>query len=1046
MDATVPTPSDGANARPLGREPQPTDSAALTVAEALDVLRYWSTAVRHEEGLASRLRVEPGRSDGTIDVLHPGEGARYAKLPGARSAADPTVADAVARALARGATVLDLPMSGDLPALFEGWLRARYRAEALRALGVPHDGAEDGWLIGFPVIHDASRNELDVLLRIPVQRLAWRRADGGAWAPPPYSARRAGKSEPPPTRLQVQLEPVEAGVLPYAVSEPVLSRALGVNEDDLTAFVAGLEDPAARSAEAVLAALLGLLGAEPEAEPGLEAVVTAMNRRLGGPLRAWPVAILFDGARQSPMGGLLAELRTIAGEPAHLADGTALGCYVRGERPASRRDVVRSLPWAEPLTEGQREAAARAGSTLSACQGPPGTGKTRLVVALLADAVVESAVSILKSRVVLPDPFVAVVTSTNNRAVDTALDPLSVGEGRLPVALRVGNQEVTASATVARIGEALDWLRHAPPGPTLLAAKADFASALAAVKEQLAPLRRTFDARAAADRSRARLAEAERARERAAARVTALGAEPPDAEAARVALAAVGEASLELDVLLDALDQGRARKVRRWWGRLHATLLPAALEALKAVGRPIVAPAVPEDPKELAAWRERSGDELADVLEDARLELEALVGPAMDRSSAERALGRAEAELELAREAEEASGGASLEENPPDEAGIYDATVEARAELYRAACGLREAWAQTNRVALEPILTRIHEELRDRPFLGRALEDGSTRRALLALFPAMGCTLLSLRSSIPLVPRSIDRLIVDEAGQCHPAYVVPALARARSAVIVGDTHQLEPVVLLDGDEEARALRRAGLKLAPERLARFRVTARRPVSAQHLVELATGEVTTLRDHFRCREPIIAISDRLCGYDLRVRTPARTLGGWAPWLEAPVIMMPVAGEQVADAGSWRNDAEVEATLAALSSLLAGGVAPESVAVLTPYRAQLAALRRGVRRTIGGRGGFDAWSESATEGGVALGTVHRFQGGERDIVLLSTVVSRERSLSFLNERVNLVNVAVSRARLHLVVIGDPETLVRGRITRELVHAATPVRTPGW
>ena len=71
-----------------------------------------------------------------------------------------------------------------------------------------------------------------------------------------------------------------------------------------------------------------------------------------------------------------------------------------------------------------------------------------------------------------------------------------------------------------------------------------------------------------------------------------------------------------------------------------------------------------------------------------------------------------------------------------------------------------------------------------------------------------------------------------------------------------------------------------------------------------------------------------------------------------------------------------------------------------------------------------------------GVAVGTVHRFQGGERRVVIFSTVVTREASLGFINERVNLINVAVSRAREHLVIIGHEATLKQGRFSRLLLN----------
>ena len=63
---------------------------------------------------------------------------------------------------------------------------------------------------------------------------------------------------------------------------------------------------------------------------------------------------------------------------------------------------------------------------------------------------------------------------------------------------------------------------------------------------------------------------------------------------------------------------------------------------------------------------------------------------------------------------------------------------------------------------------------------------------------------------------------------------------------------------------------------------------------------------------------------------------------------------------------------------------------------------------------------------------------------MVIFSTVVTDEQSLRFLNDRVNLVNVAVSRAREHLLVVGSPETLRRGPYSRLLVEHATPLETP--
>jgi superfamily I DNA and/or RNA helicase len=67
-----------------------------------------------------------------------------------------------------------------------------------------------------------------------------------------------------------------------------------------------------------------------------------------------------------------------------------------------------------------------------------------------------------------------------------------------------------------------------------------------------------------------------------------------------------------------------------------------------------------------------------------------------------------------------------------------------------------------------------------------------------------------------------------------------------------------------------------------------------------------------------------------------------------------------------------------------------------------------------------------------------VHRFQGGERAIILLSTTLTRPSSLRFIDERVNLINVAVSRARDHLLAIGHEPTLLAGQHTSALLDGA--------
>ena len=109
------------------------------------------------------------------------------------------------------------------------------------------------------------------------------------------------------------------------------------------------------------------------------------------------------------------------------------------------------------------------------------------------------------------------------------------------------------------------------------------------------------------------------------------------------------------------------------------------------------------------------------------------------------------------------------------------------------------------------------------------------------------------------------------------------------------------------------------------------------------------------------------------------------------------------------------DMEAALAArhVDRLIAAGVRPEDVAVITPYHAQRAALVVRLR---------------ARHSAVELGSVDGFQGREKEAVVLSLVRSNAKmEVGFLAEKRRL-NVAMTRPRRHLCVIGDAETVGKG------------------
>lgn len=370
-------------------------------------------------------------------------------------------------------------------------------------------------------------------------------------------------------------------------------------------------------------------------------------------------------------------------------------------------------------------------------------------------------------------------------------------------------------------------------------------------------------------------------------------------------------------------------------------------------------------------------------------------------------------------------------------------------ELFLSAERVREAWAAKNRSNLSNVLTLALRAAKGSRSLASVLANQNKGGSWLRrLFPAFGCTLLSLGNVFPPELGSLDQVIIDEAGQCHPGYAVSALLRAQAALVIGDVYQLEPVIGLSREDERRVLRGLGLAIAPQRLEPYRTHDEAGTSAQALADRAVKDRPTLVDHFRCQPDIAAICERLCHYGLVVRTPPRSRVAEAGLLESPVTLVDLPGEQRRHIGSWVNEDEVREVVAWLQYLLSRGISADEIGVITPFRGQLELLARELARAgIPLADAQRALEPSnldlffAPTRGLSLGTVHRFQGGERSIILLSTAVTQTTSLRFVDQRVNLVNVAASRARDHLITIGHEPTLSAGRFTKALLGDARRV-----
>ncbi|EST06277.1 P-loop containing nucleoside triphosphate hydrolase [Kalmanozyma brasiliensis GHG001] len=137
-------------------------------------------------------------------------------------------------------------------------------------------------------------------------------------------------------------------------------------------------------------------------------------------------------------------------------------------------------------------------------------------------------------------------------------------------------------------------------------------------------------------------------------------------------------------------------------------------------------------------------------------------------------------------------------------------------------------------------------------------------------------------------------------------------------------------------------------------------------------------------------------------------------------------PSAEEGALLADSKSNVHEADLVVRHLEELFSKGVAPGQVTILTPYSAQVALLHATVRShrfTIPAASGKGEEVVNADE--IELGTIDSMQGREKDVVIISLVRSNaEGEVGFLAQKKRL-NVAMTRAKRQLVVIGDAETV---------------------
>lgn len=341
----------------------------------------------------------------------------------------------------------------------------------------------------------------------------------------------------------------------------------------------------------------------------------------------------------------------------------------------------------------------------------------------------------------------------------------------------------------------------------------------------------------------------------------------------------------------------------------------------------------------------------------------------------------------------------------------------------------------TLRAEIEPIKARISEI--DRELAG--LEQRIVARCRILATTAY-------KAYLERNPRQFDVVVIDEASMLMPPLVYFAAGLATESVTVaGDFRQLPPIVISDDPLPEQWLKRDMFRIAgiPERVG----------SKQEPPELRA-----LSQQYRMLDPICEVANKFFYYDRPLVTARDDPPGQPP---LPFGASPLLYVDTAEFKPWAAFREgTRSRYNILHALLVRNVVThlrdkgylpaddvnESVGVIAPYRAQADLIQALLDERLGQRAA-----------GIAA-TVHRFQGNEKRTMIIdltdSTSVPVGKFLKSTDRDeadARLLNVALSRARDHVILVGNyeylraklPPTALLQKIIEHFMEHGKPIET---
>jgi predicted DNA helicase len=268
-----------------------------------------------------------------------------------------------------------------------------------------------------------------------------------------------------------------------------------------------------------------------------------------------------------------------------------------------------------------------------------------------------------------------------------------------------------------------------------------------------------------------------------------------------------------------------------------------------------------------------------------------------------------------------------------------------------------------------------------------------------------------------LSDRHFDLVVIDEACQSTEPGAWPAILKADRIVLAGDHCQLPPTIL---SSEA-AKQGFAISLMERMVSMHGEAITRQLAVQYRMHEQIMKFSSDVFYAGTLQADESVRSHLLGDLVATSDPIETTD--ASILQTPMLFVDTAGagwdEQLEPDGESRfNAKEGRWILQQVEALCALGISPSDIAIIAPYAAQVRWLR-----------------QECPLKAVEIDTVDGFQGREKEAILITLVRSNASGeIGFLGDT-RRMNVALTRARRKLIVIGDSSTLAGNEFYAQMI-----------